>query len=268
MLIATFNVNSVRTRLPVLERWLNDIKPDFLFMQETKTQDDFFPKDFFSALGYESFYCGQKSYNGVAAIVKENFSEKNAGGVSSIKINFGFNDNEDNTENFNTRVMTLEYKDFIFLNTYVPQGKSIEHADFEVKKNFFARVGKIIEKNSGKKFLWLGDLNIVPEDIDVTNPGNKRDHVCVCEEIRKVFRDTKKNLVDMLRVFNKNAGVFTFFDYRVKNAAERNIGWRIDHMLATEKFASFAKKCYVDTRPRFWERPSDHVPLILELEFQ
>ena len=258
MLIATFNVNSVRTRLPVLELWLNDVKPDFLFMQETKTQDEFFPKDFFEHLGYESFCRGQKSYNGVAAIIKKNFGD--------IKANFGFNDDEEKIENFDTRVMTLEYKDLIFFNTYVPQGKSIESPDFEVKKKFFERVGKIIEKNSEKKFLWLGDLNIVPEDIDVTNPDNKRNHVCVCEEIRKVFRETKKNLVDLLRVFNKNPGVFTFFDYRVKNVVERNIGWRIDHMLATEKFASLAKNCYPDTRPRLWERPSDHAPLILEID--
>ena len=256
MLIATFNVNSVRTRLPILERWLNDVKPDFLFMQETKTQDEFFPREFFDELGYESFYRGQKSYNGVAAVVKKNFED--------IKINFGFNDGEDEN-NFDTRVMTLEYNDFIILNSYVPQGKLITHPDFEVKKKFFARVSKVIKENHEKKFLWLGDLNVAPEDIDVTHPENKRDHVCVCEDIREVFNETKDGLIDILRKFNKNPDVFTFFDYRVKNAVERKIGWRIDHMLATEKFAACAKICYPDIRPRSWERPSDHVPLILEM---
>lgn len=254
MLIATFNVNSVRTRLPILERWLNEIKPDFLFMQETKTQDEFFPREFFSSMGYESFYHGQKSYNGVAAIFKKDLSD--------VKVNFGFND--DNPENFDTRVMTLEYKNLKILNTYVPQGKEITHPDFEVKKEFLRRVKKLIEPERNRDFLWLGDLNVVPEDIDVTNPQNKRDHVCVCEEIREVFRDTKMDLTDVLRKFNKNPGVFTFFDYRVKNAVERKIGWRIDLMLASESFAEKITDCYPDVRPRTWERPSDHAPLVLE----
>ncbi|MBR2207185.1 MAG: exodeoxyribonuclease III [Synergistaceae bacterium] len=252
MLIATFNVNSVRTRLPILERWLNEIKPDFLFMQETKTQDEFFPEDFFSELNYKSFYHGQKSYNGVAAIVKKNFE--------NIKVNFGFNDGE-----FDTRILTLEYRDLKILNTYVPQGKEITHPDFETKKKFFTRVKNIVEANENKNFLWLGDLNVAPEDIDVTNPEKKRDHVCVCEEIRKVFRDSKSNLVDMFRKFNKNPDVFTFYDYRVKSAFERKIGWRIDHMLASESFAAKIKNCYVDVRPRTWERPSDHTPLLLDV---
>lgn len=254
MLIATFNVNSIRSRLLILKQWLNEIKPDFLFMQETKTRDEFFPKEFFDLLGYQSFFHGEKSYNGVAAVAKKE--------IDGIKINFGFNDGDDN--NFDTRVLTLEHNGIIILNTYVPQGKSIEHSDFEVKKKFFARVKKIIEAHKEKKFLWLGDLNVAPEEIDVTNPDNKKNHVCFCSEIREIFNDTKKNLVDVLRLFNKNSGVFTFFDYRVKNALEKNIGWRIDHMLASEKLAGQAVKCYPDTRPREWERPSDHVPLIAE----
>ena len=128
MLIATFNVNSVRSRLHVLERWLSEAKPDFLFMQETKTRDEFFPKDFFNSLGYESFYHGQKSYNGVAALVKRS--------ISDISVSFGFNDGEE--DDFDTRVMRLRHGELTILNTYVPQGKSIEHPDFEVKKKFLA----------------------------------------------------------------------------------------------------------------------------------
>ena len=259
MLIATFNVNSVRSRLHILKRWLNEIKPDFLFMQETKTQDEFFPEEFFSELDYKSYYHGQKSYNGVAVIVKKNFE--------NIKIKFGFNDGcECKDENFDTRVMTFEYKDIKILNTYVPQGKSITHQDFEVKKKFFARVKNIVEANKDKNFLWLGDLNVVPEDIDVTNPQNKRDHVCICKEIRQVYKETKMYLIDILRKFNKSPDVFTFYDYRVKNAVERKIGWRIDHILVSEKFAEKVKNCYPDVRPRTWERPSDHTPLLLEFD--
>ena len=258
MLIATFNVNSVRSRLHVLERWLSEAKPDFLFMQETKTRDEFFPKDFFDSLGYESFYHGQKSYNGVAALVKRS--------ISDISVSFGFNDGEE--DDFDTRVMRLRHGELTILNTYVPQGKSIEHPDFEVKKKFFARVRNIIEAERDKNFLWLGDLNVAPEDIDVTSPNSKRDHVCFCDEIREVFNETRKNLVDVLRMLNGDPGVFTFFDYRVRDAVERKIGWRIDHMLASEKLSRSALKCYPDVRPRQWEKPSDHVPLVAEFALE
>ncbi len=125
MIIATFNVNSVRTRLPILQRWLNEVKPDLLFMQETKTQDQFFPDAAFNELGYTCFYHGEKSYNGVAALVKN---------CMNVNVTFGFNDGE-----FDTRVLTLRYEDLVILNTYVPQGKSIDHPDFIVKKKFFTK---------------------------------------------------------------------------------------------------------------------------------
>lgn len=254
MFIATFNVNSVRARLPILEKWLNDVNPDFLFMQETKTQNNSFPAETFNNLGYESFYNGEKSYNGVAVLVKKKFSD--------VNVSFGFND--ENTQNFDTRVLTLKYKNLTVLNTYVPQGKEIEHPDFEIKKKFFARVKNIIERENNNLFLWLGDLNVAPTEIDVTHPENKKSHVCFCDEIREIFNDTKKSLVDILRLFNKNSGVYTFFDYRVKDAVKRNIGWRIDLMLASESLSKFALNCYPDTKVREWERPSDHVPLIAD----
>lgn len=256
MRIVTFNVNSVRARLEILQRWITNNNPDFLFLQETKTQDEFFPELFFDELGYKCYFHGEKSYNGVAAIVKKSLTE-------NINVNFGFNDNN-NENNFETRVLNLHFNDLYILNTYVPQGKSITHSDFDVKKKFFARVRNIIEANLNKKFLWLGDLNVAPENIDVTHPENKKDHVCFCNEIREVFAETKKSLIDLLRLFNKNNCVYTFYDYRVKNALQRNIGWRIDHMLATQKFANFVENCFADSQPRSWDKPSDHVPVILD----
>ncbi len=258
MLIATFNVNSVRARLPILEKWLNDVNPDLLFMQETKTQNEFFPVETFNNSGYECFYNGEKSYNGVAVLVKKNFSD--------VNVSFGFNDGSE--QNFDTRVLTLQYKNLIILNTYVPQGKDIEHADFEIKKKFFARVKNIVERENNNLFLWLGDLNVAPTEIDVTHPETKKSHVCFCDEIREIFNDTKKSLIDILRLFNKNSGVYTFFDYRVKDAVKRNIGWRIDLMLASEKLSKLALSCSPDIRPREWERPSDHVPLIAKFIYK
>ena len=248
MIIATFNVNSVRTRLPILERWLKINAPDFLFIQETKTQDDFFPALAFEKWGYRSYFHGGKSYNGIAALVKNE--------VGDADVSFGFEDGE-----FDTRVMTLRHKNFTVLNTYVPQGKSIDNPDFVVKKNFLARVKNIIEREKEGLFLWLGDLNVAPELEDVYHPEAKKNHVCFCDEIREIFRETKKSLIDILRLFNKNSGVYTFYDYRVKDSVDRNIGWRIDHILASPKLADLAEWCRPDIKPRKWERPSDHVPL-------
>ncbi len=252
MIIATFNVNSVRSRMHILERWLKTCRPDVLFMQETKTQDEFFPELAFRELGYRSFYHGEKCYNGVAVIVKNELED--------VDVKFGFDDG-----NFATRVLTLRHKDLIILNTYVPQGKLITHPDFQVKKEFFSRVRKIIEANFENKFLWLGDLNVAPTSQDVTHPENKKNHVCFCEEIREVFNETKKGLADILRLFDSSS-VYTFYDYRVKDAVNKAIGWRIDHMLATEKLAELAVKCWVDIEPRKWEKPSDHTPLIAEFK--
>ncbi|MBR0151730.1 MAG: exodeoxyribonuclease III [Synergistaceae bacterium] len=248
MIISTFNVNSVRSRLHILQRWLKTNSPDMLFLQETKTRDEFFPDTAFQELGYTSYFHGEKSYNGVAVLVKD--------GVDDVDVSFGFDDGE-----FPTRVLTLRHKGLTVLNTYVPQGKSIDHADFTVKKQFLALVKNIIEREKDGLFLWLGDLNVAPEPEDVTNPETKHNHVCFCDEIRQVFSDTKKSLTDILRLFNNNSCVYTFYDYRVKDALKRNIGWRIDHMLASPGLATLAEWCSPDTEPRTWEKPSDHVPL-------
>lgn len=248
MLLATFNVNSVRSRLPILERWLNTTHPDLLFSQETKTQDSSFPALAFTEWGYKSYYHGEKSYNGVAVLTTDD-----------AEVSFGFDDGT-----FPTRVLTLRYNGLTVLNTYVPQGKSIDHPDFEVKKEFLAKVRKVIEREKDGLFLWLGDMNVAPENIDVTHPEDKKKHVCFCEEIRKVFADTHDGLVDLLRKFHPEAGVYTFYDYRTKDAVSRGIGWRIDHMLASPSLAALAVKCYPDIAPRTWERPSDHVPVICE----
>ncbi|MBQ3397000.1 MAG: exodeoxyribonuclease III [Synergistaceae bacterium] len=251
MLIATFNVNSVRSRLHILERWLDEVKPDLLFMQETKTQDITFPEEFFMSHGYKSYYHGEKMHNGVAVIARD----------LDVRVNFGFSDGE-----YDTRVLTLTYKDIVILNTYVPQGRDITHPDYDMKKEFFAQVRKVIERNLEGKFIWLGDMNVVPELIDVTHPENKKNHVCFTEEIRRIYADTKRGLTDLQRKFHPYERIYTFYDYRVKDAVKRQIGWRIDHILASEKIAERVNSCNADIRVRESERPSDHVPLICEFE--
>ena len=251
MLITTFNVNSVRTRLHVLTRWLRENHPDFLFLQETKTQDAYFPELAFSELGYTCRFHGEKSYNGVAVLVKDS--------ISDYDVSFGFEDGQ-----YSTRVLTLMHKGLVILCTYVPQGKEITSPSYSEKKDFLARVRRVIDREREGLFLWLGDMNVAPESIDVTHPETKKNHVCFCDEIREIFAQTKNGLIDLLRKHNPSPDVYTFYDYRVKDSVARNIGWRIDHMLASERLSELCVKCYPDIRPRTWERPSDHVPLCAE----
>ena len=253
MLITTFNVNSVRSRLPILVRWLKENHPDFLFVQETKTQDSSFPALAFSELGYNSYFHGEKSYNGVALFAINN--------ITDIDVSFGFDDGE-----YSTRVLTLRHKGLTVLNTYVPQGKELDSPSYTEKKYFLGRVRNVIERESSGLFLWLGDLNVAPESIDVAHPETKKNHVCFCDEIREIFRNVSAGLIDLLRKFNTSPNVYTFYDYRVKEAITRNLGWRIDHMLASESLAKLALSCSPDIAPRTWEKPSDHVPLSAEFQ--
>ncbi|MBQ7154593.1 MAG: exodeoxyribonuclease III [Synergistaceae bacterium] len=255
MLIATFNVNSVRSRIDALMRWLPDKKPDFLFMQETKTQDSLFPAAVFASLGYRSYFCGEKAYNGVAVLVKE--------GIDDVSVSFGFDDGS-----FSSRVLTLRHGALKILNTYVPQGREINSTSYTEKKEFLGRVKKIVANERNGLFLWLGDLNVAPTADDVTNPENKKNHVCFCEEIRNIFAETREGLTDILRKFDASPKIYTFYDYRLKDAVKNGIGWRIDHMLASEKLAELAEWCRPDVEPRTWvkEKPSDHVPLLAEFQ--
>ena len=255
--IATFNVNSVRSRLPILERWLPTAGVDLLCMQETKVVDADFPAAAFEALGYKTYFHGEKSYNGVALASRYPLKD----------VRFGFGDGEE--PSFDTRVVRARLNDIVVLNTYVPQGKEITHPDYGVKKRFLDRVRALfdMEQLQNVPFVWLGDINVAPADADVTNPQNKKEHVCFHHEIREKFESVCSwGLTDLLRRFHPEAGVYTFFDYRVKDALSRNIGWRIDHILANAALAGTARDCFVETAPRGWERPSDHTPLVADFE--
>ncbi|MDR1377544.1 MAG: exodeoxyribonuclease III [Synergistaceae bacterium] len=264
--VATFNVNSVRSHLPVLERWLSMLEKagtpvDLLFLQETKAVDADFPTAAFEAMGYRARFCGEKSYNGVAVIsrVSSPFSEP--------EVRFGFGDREE--PDFPTRVAYAKTSKIAILNTYVPQGKEITHADYALKKRFLERVRAFFDREItlDLPFAWVGDLNVAPTDIDVTHPENKRDHVCFHREIREKFQWVVSwGLSDILRRFHPEEGEYTFFDYRVKDAVTRNVGWRIDHILANDVLTKKAWACFVDREPRTWEKPSDHTPLVADFE--
>lgn len=253
MRVATFNVNSLRSRLPILERWLPDSGIDVLAIQETKVRDSEFPLEQVSSLGNKAVFRGEKSYNGVAFLSKSEPDE----------VIYGFLDGQ--VPLWDTRALAARFGEFWVLNTYVPQGKDISHPDYQAKKDFLRRAAAFCESHSGKKLLWTGDLNVAPTELDVTNPANKKNHVCFTQELRDLFLQLSTPvLTDLLRIHHPDEELYSFFDYRVKNALSRNIGWRIDHMLATQSLASQCTHCWIDTAPRGWEKPSDHTPVLAD----
>jgi len=257
MKIATFNVNSVRSRLHVLERWLNDNKVDILCLQETKVEDVSFPKDFFNGMGYHVAFSGQKSYNGVAV----------ASLAEPDETLCGFGDMEE--PEAPTRLMACRFGPVHVVNAYVPQGKSIDHPDYAMKLRFFERLGALFHKKSmlDGPMVLVGDLNVAPEKIDVTHPERKNSHVCFHEDVRRSFRELESlGLTDVFRKHRPGEGEFTFWDYRVKDSLVRNIGWRIDHVLATDPLALRSVDCYADREPRSWEKPSDHTVVVAEFD--
>lgn len=261
--IATFNVNSVKSRLPLLDGWLaHSGAPDILCLQETKCRDEEFPSAFFEGRGYRCVYKGMKSYNGVAVISRE----------APDEFEFGLCDGEEDgrKESENARVVRARFGPLTVLNTYIPQGKEIDNPDYPYKLRFIARVRGLLERKCTPeaRVVWLGDLNVAPTDIDVTNPKNKKEHVCFHEDVKKALKDAMEwGLVDIFREQLPGAGEYTFWDYRIKNALERNIGWRIDHILGTKSAAVRCTGVKVERGLRAAERPSDHTAVVASFSF-
>jgi len=255
MKIATFNANSLRARLDIVLNWLDENQPDILCIQETKVQDCDFPGEAFDACGYEFVFKGQKSYNGVAIFSKLPIED----------VQFGLDD-----EPFDEpRLAKVRIGDLNIVNTYIPQGADPKSEKFAYKLKWFARLKQFFDNHfsPNDNVLWLGDMNVAPEAIDVHAPKRLLGHVCFCEEVWQAYADVKSwGFYDVMRKLHPDEQIFTFWDYRRKNALEDNIGWRIDHFLATAPLLEKCTACYVDTKPRTLERPSDHTFVITELD--
>jgi exodeoxyribonuclease-3 len=255
MKVASFNVNSLRARLPIVTKWLNDNQPDVLCVQETKVQDKDFPEQAFDDTIYNYVFKGQKSYNGVAIISKG--QPKN--------VRYGF-DNEPKDE---SRLITAEINGITIVNTYVPQGYLPDSQKFDYKLNWFARLLDFFKRHfePNKPVIWVGDLNIAPEPIDVYDPVTLLGHVCFHPDVHKALSKIMNwGFTDVFRMHCKEPGQYTFWDYRMRNAFRSNNGWRIDHIMATKPLAEKSTACYIDKNPRLAARPSDHTPIVAEFD--
>jgi exodeoxyribonuclease-3 len=255
MKVASFNVNSLRARLPIVLQWLTEQQPDVLAVQETKVQDTDFPAEEFDKIKYKYIYKGQKSYNGVAIFSKSQIS----------KVEYGFEDEPKDQ----SRLIKAEINGIVIVNTYVPQGYMPDSEKFEYKLNWFTRLRSFFESkfNPKESILWLGDLNVAPEPIDVYDPEGLLGHVCFNPQVHEALRQVMRwGFVDVFRMRCHQPGEYTFWDYRVPNVFKRNLGWRVDHIMATQSLAKASTTCYIDKEPRLANRPSDHTPIVAEFD--
>ena len=252
MKIATWNVNSLRVRLPQVAKWVGEQQPDVVCLQETKLTDDNFPVDDIQALGFHVAYAGQKTYNGVAILSKQD--------IQDAVTDFPTLDDPQK------RLVCSTIGDIRVLNVYVPNGQAVGSEKFEYKLRWFDAMIEI-SKDQLRQYpnmVIVGDFNIAPEDRDVHDPDAWRGQVLCSDAERSKFSQLLAcGFHDTFRKVNQEPDVFSWWDYRAAGFV-RNRGLRIDHILASDFLYEQCVNSYIDKEPRTWERPSDHAPAIAE----
>lgn len=260
MKIATWNLNSLRTRLPQLLSWLDGERPDLLALQETKLPDPEFPAAELLECGYHALCAGQPAYNGVALLsrVVPNLCFTDFSEFPGLT---GFRDPQ-------RRVLAAVCTDVCVLNLYVPNGSEVGSPKYAYKLSWLERLQEVVRAllRRHEYLLLVGDLNIAPEDRDVWEPRAWKDKVlCSAPEREHFQRLLEAGLEDCLRKHHAEGELYSWWDYR--NASfQRNQGLRIDHILASASLTQCCLSCHVDKRPRGLDRPSDHAPVIAEFE--
>lgn len=253
--IATYNVNSIRSRLHIVIPWLRENRPDVLCMQETKVENDKFPAGDFEQAGYHVVFSGEKRYNGVAI----------ASLAEPEEVATGLDDGEPSDAD---RLIRGRYSGVSVVNLYVPQGRDRELPQFQYKLRWFSRLRAFLGRHYAPDDLVVccGDLNVAREEIDVHDPKRLLGHVDFTPEVWEAFDSVVSwGLFDLFRKHHPGeAGQYAFFDYRVPAAVDRGLGWRVDHILVTQALADRSVDCSIDLGPRRAEKPSDHTVMIAE----
>ncbi len=252
--IATWNVNSLRVRLPHVLQWLESEQPDVLALQETKLTDENFPIEDILHAGYHASFSGQKTYNGVATLSK----------IEAANIVTDFPD----FISPQRRILSTNINNITILNLYIPNGSEVNSEKYHYKLKWLDHLHKFTESlvNKYENVILLGDFNIAPDDRDVHNPVAWNGKILVSQPERDAFQSLlKQSLVDCFRIFEQEENDFSWWDYRA-GSFQRNHGLRIDHILATDTLSDLCTTCHIDKTPRGRERPSDHTPVIAEFD--
>lgn len=252
MKIASWNVNSLRVRLPHVLDWLASAKPDILVLQETKMTDDQFPEAAIRDAGYEVVFSGQKTYNGVAILSK----------IPAEDILFDLPGLEDHQR----RIVAARFNDLQVLNLYVVNGSEVGSEKFAYKLDWLEKVTEWVAERIQKrqKFIILGDFNIAPTDRDVHNPKSWHEKIlCSTPERNALKKILDLGFSDAFRLFEQDDEIWSWWDYR-SGGLENNKGLRIDLILTSTLLSEQCVASYIDKVPRMWDRPSDHAPAVAE----
>ncbi len=253
MKIATWNVNSLKVRLPHVLDWLASVRPDALCLQETKTEDGGFPFAPLEAAGYCAIHNGQKTYNGVAILARAEMQDV----VRDIP---GFDDPQ-------KRVIAATIDGVRVICAYMPNGQAVGSDKYEYKLKWLAALTGWLREEMQRypQLALLGDFNIAPDDRDVHDPVAWQGQILCSEAERDAFRKLLDlGLADAFRRFEQPEKSFSWWDYRMMGF-RRNLGLRIDHILLSSPLANRCAACSIDKAPRKLERPSDHAPVVTEI---
>lgn len=255
MKIATFNINGVRGRLPLLLRWLVDAKPDVVCLQELKCPQTAFPADELRRAGYGTVWKGQRAWNGVAILARD---------ADPVLIR----DHLPKIQGEQARYIEAAVNGVLICCVYVPNGNPRPGPKFDDKLDWLRRLGQHTATLIDAKIpaVLAGDFNIIPTDLDVYKPERWTDDALFHRDVRRIFkRLCAKGWTDALRDRYSDKRIFTFWDYK-RNAYDRNAGLRIDHLLLSSTLAPTLRAAGVDTHVRGWDKPSDHAPVWIDLK--
>lgn len=252
MKISTWNVNSLKVRLPHVLEWLRVHQPDILALQEIKLPTEAFPRDAFAEIGYKSIASGQKTYNGVATVCR-------ADPLDPVTDFPGFDDPQ-------RRILAATISGVRIVDIYAPNGQAVGTEKYAYKLNWLAASRDFLqgELDHHSKLVVLGDFNIAPEDRDVYDPEKWGDAILCSGPERDALAELfGLGLTDVFRKFDQADKSFSWWDYRAAGF-RRNAGLRIDLILASAAMTQACRASYIDREPRTWERPSDHAPAVAE----
>jgi exodeoxyribonuclease-3 len=253
--LATWNVNSITARLPLVLKWLDETRPDVLCLQETKCTDDRFPYKAFQELGYNAEVFGQPTYNGVAILSLSADGED---------LQRGFPDDDATAH---SRLIAATVEGVRIINVYIPNGAFVGSEKYGFKLEWMRRLREFLDSryDTAERVFLCGDFNVAPEDRDVHNPKLWSGRILFSEPEKAALDEIKKwGFVDAFRLHNSEDKQFSWWDYRA-GAFRRNLGLRIDHVWMSPALAKECTAAFIDKEPRGWERPSDHAPVVVEL---
>lgn len=256
MKIATYNVNGVNGRLPVLLRWLDESRPDIVCLQELKAPQEKFPEEAISAVGYEAIWHGQKSWNGVAILSRVGAIHETRRGLPG------------DPDDLHSRYIEAAINGVIVGGLYLPNGNPRPGPKFDYKLRWFDRLIDHAAEllTSGLPVILAGDFNVMPTELDVYKPERWLDDALFAPEARAAYaRLLDQGWTDALRTLHPGETIYTFWDY-FRNAYARNAGLRIDHLLLSPALAPRLQEAQVDRHVRAWEKTSDHAPVWVRLD--